>query len=70
MEIASGAGVMFCLWRFTAVNGYLYTASGIGACVLVGFAASLLTAPPAGDLAGLTIYTLHSTPTKTASTTS
>ena len=65
-----GAGVMFCLWRFTAVNGYLYTASGIGACVLVGFAASLLTAPPAGDLAGLTIYTLHSTPTKTASTTS
>ena len=54
-----GAGVMFCMWRFTAVNGYLYTASGICTCVLVGFVASLFSSPPAQDLTGLTIYTLH-----------
>lgn len=53
-----GAGVMFSLWRYTAVNGYLYTASGITSCVIVGIAASLVTGPPANDLSGLTIYTL------------
>ena len=37
------AGVMFCLWKFTAINGYLYTASGITSCVVVGLAASLVT---------------------------
>jgi Na+/proline symporter len=54
-----GAGVMFCLWRFTSVNGYLYTASGICTCLVVGYAASLASARPTGDLTGLTIYTLH-----------
>lgn len=54
-----GAGVMFCLWKFTAINGYLYTASGIGTCVVVGFTVSLLSGRPANDLTGLTIYTLH-----------
>ncbi|MEL6898190.1 MAG: sodium:solute symporter, partial [Planctomycetota bacterium] len=53
-----GAAVMFCLWRFTAVNGYLYTASGIVTCVTVGILASPLTGPPARDLNGLTIYTM------------
>lgn len=56
-----GACVMFCLWRFTAVNGYLYTASGIASCVIVGLVASLLTGRPTNNLAGLTIYTLDST---------
>jgi SSS family transporter len=51
-----GAIVMFSLWRFTAVAGYLYTASGITACVVVGYLASLLR-PQHRDLAGLTIYT-------------
>ena len=53
-----GAGVMFTLWRYTRINGYLYTASGIAACVLVGYAASLITPRPTNDLSGLTIYTL------------
>ena len=54
-----GAGVMFWLWRYTSVNGYLYTASGIGVCFGVGYLASLLVARPSHDLTGLTIYTLH-----------
>jgi Na+/proline symporter len=54
-----GAAVMFCLWRFTAVNGYLYTASGIATCVVVGYLASLVSAPPTRDLQGLTMYTLR-----------
>ena len=52
-----GAGVMFCLWWFTTVNGYLYTFCGITTCVVTGYVASLLGGRPAGDLAGLTIYT-------------
>jgi SSS family transporter len=55
-----GAGAMVCLWNFTAVNGYLYTASGICTCVVIGFVASLATGRPTNDLTGLTIYTLHS----------
>jgi SSS family transporter len=54
-----GAGVMFCLWKFTSVNGYLYTASGICTCVVVGFIASLASSPPTHDLTGLTMFTLH-----------
>ena len=53
-----GAAVMFSLWKFTPINGFLYTASGITVCVVVGFTTSLLTGPPANDLAGLTIHTL------------
>ena len=54
----AGAAVMFCLWRFTDVNGYLYTASGISSCFLVGYVASLVTASTTRNLTGLTIYTL------------
>ena len=53
-----GAAVMFCLWRFSPLNGYLYTSAGIGTCVLVGFCASLLGSAPQHDLSGLTIHTL------------
>ena len=58
-----GAVVMFCLWQFTRVNGYLYTASGITTCVIVGYLASF----PGGsrkDLTGLTIYTSSDLPTR------
>lgn len=60
-----GAGVMFCLWNFSAVNGYLYTASGICTCVVVGFTVSLVTGRPTNDLTGLTIFTLHASSTET-----
>ncbi len=53
-----GAGVMFSMWKFTAVNGYLYTASGITCCVTVGYIASLAFGKPVKNLTGLTIYTL------------
>lgn len=52
-----GAAVMFCLWKFTAVNGYLYTASGITTCCVVGY---LTSNGSSKDLSGLTIYTLNS----------
>jgi Na+/proline symporter len=51
-----GAAVMFCLWRFTALNGLLYTTCGIVACVCVGYITSLLTGPPTNDLTGLTLH--------------
>jgi SSS family transporter len=55
----AGAGFMFYLWRFTDVNGYLYTASGIGACLVVGYVASFVSPGSNGDLEGLTIFTLR-----------
>jgi len=54
-----GAAVMFCMWRFTPINGYLYTAAGIGTCFVVGYLASLVTGKQLKDLSGLTIYTIH-----------
>jgi len=59
-----GGGVMFSLWRFTAVNGYLYTAVGIATCFVVGYLASTLF--PRGDksLDGLTIYDIRPNPTR------
>ena len=53
-----GAAVMFCLWKFSSVNGYLYTTSGITACVVAGYLASLALPAPERDLTDLTIYTL------------
>ncbi|MEM9645665.1 MAG: sodium:solute symporter, partial [Planctomycetota bacterium] len=58
----AGSGVMFCLWRFTTVNGYLFTACGIFSCVVVGFFVSLVFGPPTKDITGLTIYTLRNPP--------
>ena len=53
-----GAAAMFCLWRFTSVNGYFYTASGIITCFIAGYVASLLTGRPQSSLAGLTIHSM------------
>ncbi len=53
-----GAAVMFSLWKFTAVNGYLYTTCGITTCLVVGYFTSLISQQPTGDLSGLTIHTL------------
>ncbi len=52
-----GAMVMFSLWTFTNVNGYLYTVSGIVACVLVRYVASLVRGGQDRDLRGLTLFT-------------
>lgn len=58
----AGAAVMFSLWRFTSISGFLYTASGITSCVLTGYAASLLTGRSDQDLTDLTVYTLSHQP--------
>ena len=50
-----GTTAMIYLWQFTNVNGYLYTACGITACVASGYITSLLTGPQTKDLAGLTL---------------
>ncbi|MDB4705552.1 sodium/solute symporter [Verrucomicrobia bacterium] len=38
-----GTIFMFYLWKYTSVNGYLYTTSGITACFISGYITSLLT---------------------------
>ena len=52
-----GAFVMYCLWQFSTINGYLYTACGIATCVVVGYLASLPSGNQNRDLSGLTIFT-------------
>ncbi len=54
----AGAAIMFCLWKFTEVNGYLYTVTGIGTCVVLGYAASLVL-PGHRATEGLTIRSLR-----------
>ena len=54
-----GAAVMFVLWRFTPVNGYLYTFSGITTCFVVGYAASLVLPGDEHGIEGLTIYSMQ-----------
>lgn len=54
-----GVAVMFWLWMYTSINGYLYTSSGITSCVVVGLVSSFAFDRPRQDLTGLTIYTLH-----------
>ena len=55
----TGAAVMFCLWRFTRVNAYLYTVTGITSCFAAGYAASLVLPGRKQDLSGLTVYTMQ-----------
>lgn len=52
-----GALVMFFLWWFTEVNGYLYTVTGILTCVVMGYGASFLL-PGRRRIDGLTIHSL------------
>ncbi|MEM7477932.1 MAG: kelch repeat-containing protein [Planctomycetota bacterium] len=44
----AGNVVLFCVWKYTNVNGYLYALIGIVTCVVVGYLASLLRAPKPG----------------------
>jgi solute:Na+ symporter, SSS family len=57
-----GAMVMFLLWKFTNVNGYLYTVSGIVTCVVAGYVASVVRGGQDRDLSGLTIFTTADAP--------
>jgi len=52
-----GAGVMWAVWQYTSINGYLYTAIGILTCFFVGYLVSIVMPGESGDLTGLTIYT-------------
>lgn len=63
-----GAVSMFLLWKWTSIQGYLYTSSGIVICFAVGYLVSLLTPSQENKTEGLTIYDLNtgseSKPTK------
>ena len=54
-----GAIVMFSLWQWTRVNGYLYTFCGITSCFIVGYAASLVLPGDHHDIDDLTIAALR-----------
>ncbi|MEZ6055431.1 MAG: sodium/solute symporter [Planctomycetaceae bacterium] len=51
----TGTAVMFSLWKFTPIQGYLYTASGVTTCIIVGYFASLFFPTKAESIEGLTI---------------
>ncbi|WP_341871445.1 sodium:solute symporter family transporter [Aeoliella straminimaris] len=53
-----GAATMFAVWRYTAINGYLYTTIGILTCMVVGWVASFLAPSPDPDTKRLTLYAL------------
>lgn len=53
-----GAITMIVLWRYTSVNGYLYSAAGVFFCVTIGWIASFVSKPPSKDLTGLTLHSL------------
>ena len=53
-----GAAVMFLLWNFSRVNGYIFAFLGLATCFIAGYVASLVVPEREGkDLAGLTIFT-------------
>lgn len=54
-----GAIVMFALWQWTSVNGYLYTFCGITACFAVGYAASFVLPGDHHNIDDLTIGALR-----------
>lgn len=55
-----GAAMMFYLWKYTKVNGYIYTTMGIATCFFVGLLASFVISSKPKDITGLTIYTMRS----------
>ncbi len=52
--VVAGAAVMFALPFVSRINGYLYTAIGIGVCFAVGWLASQVLPTDRRDLTGLT----------------
>ncbi|MEM8665909.1 MAG: sodium/solute symporter [Planctomycetota bacterium] len=56
----AGAGVMYSVWKYTDIDGYLYTATGITTCFCVGYLVSRVVPSVGKNLDGLTIHTLDS----------
>ena len=57
--LLASIAVTFAVKHYTATNVFLFTSVAVGSCIVVGYAASLLFAPPAKSLDGLTIHTLR-----------
>jgi solute:Na+ symporter, SSS family len=60
--LAASIAITFAVKHYTATNVFLFTSVAVGSCIGVGYAASLLFAPPGKPLAGLTIHRLRSGP--------
>ena len=56
--VASGA-VQYAVSQWTPLHLLLYTVTGIGSCVVIGYLASLVIPVRRKPLEGLTVYTLH-----------
>ncbi len=54
-----GGFVLYMVQSRTSVHFFLYAAVGIVACVVIGYAASLIIPAKKRDLSGLTIYTIN-----------
>ena len=51
-----GIVVTMVAWWISLVHPYFYLGISIGACIVIGYLASLFFPPPTRSLAGLTIY--------------
>jgi len=56
--LIASIGITFAVKHYTTTNVFLYTSVAVGSCLAVGYIASLLFAPPANSLDGLTVHTL------------
>lgn len=59
LGLLASIAITFAVRQYTATNVFLFTSVAVGSCIGVGYAASLLFAPPARPLVGLTIHTLR-----------
>ena len=57
----AGNAVLFCVWRHTELNPWLYGPVGIAACFVVGYVTSLIL-KGAGQTRGLTAFTISPVP--------
>jgi hypothetical protein len=58
LGLLASVAITFAVKHYTATNVFLFTSVAVGSCIVIGYLASLLFAPPAQPLAGLTIHSL------------
>ena len=57
----AGNAILFCVWRYTELNPWLYGPVGITACFVIGYVTSLFL-KGAGQTRGLTAFTISPVP--------
>lgn len=56
--VICGAGLLFALKQYSAINGYLYAAIGLTTCFVVGYVVSFVFPQKPDRLRGMTVFTL------------